>query len=202
MSARWRLERTPADEARALWIAAICTLLFGLHAVESRYEPPIAAARVRADRFYDEMLANERLVRQAAVLRRAEHAAAADLRRISRDDSISSTTASLIDRLTRISRVRHVTLLSVQPQNAPLPEGTMPSTAVSIAVRGRFPALLQFIEELSHGGTLMRVTGAQIAVASAPQKRNTEPLLDAGIQTILYRPHMPAEEGRNDGTHR
>jgi hypothetical protein len=191
---RWSFERRPADEVRALWIAAVCMLAFGLYMVHARYEPVIGAAHLRADRFYSGMLSNERLIREAAVLHRTERAAFADLRRVSRNSSQGATTAGLIAHISEVSRAQGVTLLSLEPQEAPSGDRSMPSTDLTIGVRGRFPALLQFIEDLSRSGTLLRVTGAHLSLAAAAQT-GSKPLIDAAVRAVLYRPSIPMEEG-------
>lgn len=189
------LERRPADEVRLLWAAAAFALIFGLHIVQSRYEPVIASANARAEDYYTGMRANERLVREAASLHKAERSALADLRRIRRDPSNSSGTAALIAHVSAISRARGVTLTSLQPESTGAHDRGMASTAVTIGVRGRFASVLQLIEDLSHSGTLLRVNGEQLSASASGGKHAGALLLDATILATFYRPDLPIEQG-------
>lgn len=191
-----RFERRPADEARAVWCFAVCVLAFGLHAVDARYRPAIAAAQSRAQTFYRRAVADERLVRDAPLLERAQRAAAADLRRVSRENSISSTTADLIEQLARTGRRDGVAMISLQPgSSAPSADRQMPVTPLTMVVRGRFRGLLQFVEDISRERTLLRVTGTQLGRAAFAQSESAsaEPALDATVSAQLYRPHLPPE---------
>jgi len=196
---RLHLQRRPGDDVRAVWLLAILIAGAGLYCIETRYEGAIRLAHDNTESLYRRMVANERIVQQAGVLRRLEAQAMRNLRRVSHETSLSVSTAALVATLDSSANLYHTEVTGLEPSQvqssqAP-PKGAddrrLSATEITIRARGEFRNVLRFVEDLSHHATLISVSDTQLALANRENER-PEPQLDATIHATLYRLQMPA----------
>ncbi|HET9097474.1 MAG TPA: hypothetical protein VFN37_12485 [Candidatus Baltobacteraceae bacterium] len=168
-------------------------LIGGSLYVQTQYQPAIALSRERTETLYRETVANMRVVRQAAGLHALQLRAQADLARVSHDSSLSGATASLLFMLHGSAATFDTHILEVRPGDAqPSASGeSLPATALTIRVRGKFGDILAFIEDLSHHATLISVSDTEMAPAADSEKSAMEPRLDATIHATMYRLILP-----------
>jgi len=176
-----------SGQTRAVWMLAGGILVAGWFFVHDRFETAILQSRSRTDLLYRQTVANSEIVRQASMLREVQRRAETDLAQVSRDASPSATTARLLQMLHDSASSLGSQILSVEP-GAPQPGGAaLQATQLTIRIRGRFQNVLRFVEDLSHHGTLVRVSDTEMVPAHAERLQGSEPRLDATIHAILYR---------------
>jgi Tfp pilus assembly protein PilO len=184
----------PGDDVRAIWLLAVAVLVCGSVSVQMRYQAAIRSARDRTEALYHRTLADMRLVHEAGDLREIQSRAERDLARISQDQSLSATTADLLDTLHGSARAFDSTVLALQPSpsQAATPGNALQATPITMRVRGRFRNILRLVEDLSHHATLISVTDTEMSLANDASANDAEPRLDATIHATLYRLTVPA----------
>lgn len=185
-----------SDDVRALWLLAIGVLLCGSVCVQLRFQTAIRAAHDRTELLYRQTVADTRIIGQASSLHRIQAQAERDLARVSREPSLSAVTANLLDTLHGSATAFHTTVLELQPAQAQAAAQELQAVPITIRVRGRFRNILQFVEDLSHHATLVRVSDTEMAVSNDAGPSEAEPRLDATIHATLYRLTMPPKEVR------
>lgn len=193
MSIQLRLRA--GDDARALWFAAIAVLIGGSLYLHATYERGIAASYARSQALYRDTVADTRIVKNAGRLQALQKRAQDDLRRVSRDRSMSSATVKLLSTLERSAKTFHARILEIEPGSAQTaPNKALEATGLTIRVSGAFRDLLRFVEDLSHHATLVSVSDTELSLAARGQKDAADPRLEAVIHATLYRLRMPGEE--------
>lgn len=183
------------DDVRALWFAAIAVLIGGSLYLHATYDRGIAASYARSQALYRETVADRRIVRSAGRLKALQRRAQDDLRRVSHDSSMSSTTAKLLSTLERSAKTFHARILEIEPANAQAEANkALEATGLTIRVSGAFRDLLRFVEDLSHHATLVSVSDTQLSLAGHGQTQAADPRLEAVIHATLYRLRMPGEK--------
>lgn len=190
----------PGHDVRIVWLCALCVLLGGASYVQTRYQTAIHAAQERTETLYRQTVADERTIRAAAGLRAVQARAQDDLAHLSQTASLSATTAALLSELDQSAHRFDSQVTGLEPGAVqPSPDtkdrarggGELRATALTIHVRGRFRSLLQFVEDLSHHSTLIRVSDTEMALAAGAGSEGSEPHLDATIHAIIYRLLVP-----------
>lgn len=207
-----RVSLSPNGQVRALWLLAALILTAGLARVEAAYGAAIRTSQGDARELYARIAAGERTLSEQTALARAERAADADLERLAKDVPLAISTAGLLETLERNAAAAGVTVEGVEPQAAqaiaaPASQSLAPVNAggprllqndVLIRVSGRFDNLLRFVEALSHNRILIRVSGTDLVLSTAPGAQSgSRPVLDATVHATLYRLYVhPMEERR------
>ena len=191
-----RLRFGAGDDVRALWFLAAIILGLGSCLIETRYQSAIIQAHARTESLYRETVANRRTIAQASALRRIQTVVDNDLRRVSQEQSISTTTAGLLTTLQRSGLQHHTVILGVEPGKSGNTDARLLQTDLTLRVEGGFRDILGFIEDLPHHRTLVSVTDTQLALAQDSNDTAGAPKLDATIHAALYR-LLPAEEVPN-----
>ncbi len=176
------------DDVRAVWLLALCALGGGSWLVQSRYQAAITSTYARTETLYRETLADARLIRESAGLHEIEVQADEDLARISRDVTLSGTTADFLGALQRSAASLKTTVLGVEPVPAgALPVQGLDATGLTIRAQGKFRSLLRLVEDLSHHSTLIDVSDTEMMVDREGRQDASDPRLDATIHATLYR---------------
>lgn len=190
------------DDIRAVWLLAFCILVGGSYYVQTRCQTAIGASHDRTEALYRRTVADARIIRQSVRLRRIQTRAIADLTQVSRDTSLSGTTAQLLSILHASAQTFHTRILELQPGNAQAAEPqnddnlagkALRATSLTIRVQGKFRNILGFVEDLSHHATLVNVSDTEMALAT-DESGEGEPRLDATIHATLYRLAMPDDK--------
>lgn len=182
----------PGDDVRAVWLLVLAILLVGSYYVQTRYQSAISVANERTETLYRRTMANTRLVHEAAHLRAVERQAEADLMRVSRNVSLSQTTADLLTTLHNSAQTFHTRIVELQPGTTTIENGTLESTVLTIRTIGKFRNVLQFVEDLSHHATLISVSDTEMSLTNGGEKNAAEPHLSATIHAVLYRLQIKA----------
>lgn len=184
------------DDVRVVWLVALCVLIAGSFYVQTQYQTAIALSHDRTETLYRETVANARIVGEAAGLHAVQQRAQADLARISRETSLSGATANLLFTLHGSAALFDTQILAVQPGEAQpsVAIKSLPATAITIRVRGRFRDILGFVEDLSHHATLISVSDTEMAPANDSEKDAAEPRLVATIHATMYRLVLPRDK--------
>ena len=189
-----RLRFRTGDDERVLWFVAAIILGLGSYLIETRYHSAILQAHAKTESLYRETVANRRTIAQATALRRIQKVVEKDLRSISREQSISMTTAALLLTLQRSALQHRTLILGVEPGKSDNTDMRLLQTDLTLRVEGGFRDILGFVEDLPHHRTLISVTDTQLAVAQNSNDTAGAPKLDATIHAALYRLRLPTEE--------
>lgn len=180
-------------EIAAVLIAACAAIAFIL-AVYVRYERTAALAYEQSERLYAEIQADRAIVAHAAGLQRMNVAAIADLHRISRETSLSLSTANVIEDLQASAMHDGAIIEAVEPGSAAQgpPLSKLARTPLTIRARGTFAQLLHFVSTLSSRATLVSVSDSSFALAQSANTTRGNPLLETTVHATLYRlPSVP-----------
>ncbi len=189
------------SDAGALWLTAFIIFLGGSYVVETQCREAIGQSAARSQALYERTVSNERTIAEAPSLRRLQATVEGDVRHLSRDVSLSITTAQLLAMLQSTASIHHVEVIAVEPEQSRLPAiSPAPQTdetpwlepePVTVRVRGGFRDLLYFIEAISRQRTLLEIDDAQVQMDPAQSEAGS---LDADVHTTLYRLTLPTEE--------
>lgn len=178
---------------RALWAFAALVLLGGGFALERTYERSIENSKAQIEMLYRHTVVNERTIARVAELRAAQTAAEMDLRRTTANASLPAATAVLLQTLHDGALHKHTQIWGVETGRT-LVQNRLLATDLTLHVRGHFPNIVRFVEDVSQHTVLVKVSSTDLALASqAPAGR--EPDLDASVHAILYRV-QDEEEGK------
>lgn len=190
-----RLQLRTGDDVRALWALAIAVLIGGSLYLHHTYERRIAASYARSQDLYADTVADTRMVRSADRLKALQKRVEEDIRRISRDRSMSSTTVKLLSSLERSAKTFHTRILEIEPGAAQAaPNKALEATGLTIRVSGAFRDLLHFVEDLSHHATLVSVGDTELSLGGRGETEAADPRLEAVIHATLYRLRLPGEK--------
>lgn len=195
-----RFERRAADEALVLWLLTACVLACAAYGIGTRYERAIEAADRRAGEYVRRTVANERTVREAALLQRAEHQADADLRGIFAERSPGDAMAGFIGNVENSADVNRVTVTMVEPEAIGRPseerfaDRVLVAQPVTLRARGDFAALLRFLAGITRPGLPVEIDGSEIALINIAAAERRRPALDARIHAVLYHLAQAAKE--------
>ena len=175
-------------ELAVVLIAALAMISFVL-IVSVHYERAAAMAYEQSERLYAEIQADRAIVARASGLQKMNAAALADLRRISKETSLSLSTANVIEDLQASAGRDGAAIAAIEPGPAAqaLPSSGLARTPITIRARGTFAQLLHFVSTLSQQKTLVSVSDSSFALAQSGKPAQKNPLLETTVHATLYR---------------
>jgi hypothetical protein len=189
------------DDVRVLWLCAALIVVGAYYLLDTTLQRRIDASRDATASYYARIVANRRIVTEAAQLTSMQRRVDADLAALESHDG-ETTTSSLLAMLQRNAAKYDVEIEGVEPQKTAtaLPGADFVSRSlvgqdITVRANSTFADLLLFLQSLSTNGTLFEVTASQVHLAGRTGVSGTKrPVrLQATIQGKLYAVRADAE---------
>lgn len=188
------------DDARVLWLCAVLIVVSAYAILDSSLQRRINASRETTASYYAQIVANRRIVAEAARLARVQRRVDADLAAL-HDREAETPMSELLGTLQQTAAKHGVEIQAVEPQKtvAPSRDTDFPARAlvgqdVTLRASSTFADLLAFLQGLSLNRTLLEVTGSELRLAGSSAPDAKKPArLEVTIQAKLYALRTDAE---------
>lgn len=189
-------------EGRALWVLACAVLVSGYTAIEHRYEHAISRSIERTEELQRETGLNDVAIERGASLKRAERQVRGDLQHLATDNSMPKLTAMFLYNLESDAHALGVSVTSVELQQRLANEKTtvgledLTSVPMIVRLKGAFPRLIRFVQELSLRRLLVRVDNTDLTAIPANAGSRVRVALE--VHLTLYELSRAAVGVQND----
>lgn len=174
--------------SRVLWLAACLVFGVGCRLIAVR-ETAIANAGLATDQLTRKIEMNDAIIARADTLRQQEQLVRRDLLKLSTWQQPAISIAAFLRRLEYLGSQLGVAVVSVTPSSelrtTRSAASALAALPVTVLVRGDFPALVRFIQEVTRQRSLTGVESVQMAISSLAARRRRS--LEATLHLTLYR---------------
>ncbi|MEO9170267.1 MAG: hypothetical protein ABI282_10950 [Candidatus Baltobacteraceae bacterium] len=182
--------------SRIVMLLAALIVAAGYALAVAPLERAIADRQTHARMLYDEANANDAKVLRAQSLNRVKARVENDLRRLSGERSAGAVTARALRLLEDEGSRFHGDVRSIAPEVSsaePQPAGQDRLTGIewNFVVRARFRDIVAMLADISRRDVLLDVRDAELNLNA--KDATEEPLLDATVHAIVYRPNTTEE---------